>query len=132
MAAKRTTLSVLAPFTGAGNSIDVDIQTGTMMHVEVDITAGSGTPTFSLWMEGSVDGSATWFRLVADLLNTDINGTIADVATPRSNIVNASTATTVDRYSAVYKHLPCDKVRARWTMTGGTPSRTFAVYIGVK
>lgn len=132
MAAKRTTAVALAAFTGAGNGIDIDVQTGTMMHVEVDITAGSGTPTLTLWMEGSVDGGATWFRLVADLLNTDIAGAITDVVTPRSNIVNASAATSVDRYSAVYKHLPCDKVRPRWTMTGGTPSRTFAVYLGVK
>jgi len=132
MASARTTLVALAVFTSSGNSVDMPVSTGTMMAVEVDITAGSGTPTLTLWMEGSVDGGTTWFRLLADLLNTDINGTITDVATARSNIVNGSTVTTADRYSAVYKHLPCDRVRTRWTITGGTPSRTFAVYVGVK
>lgn len=129
MASKRTTLVALAAFTGAGNSVDVDVLTGTMAAVEVDITAGSGTITdCDVWMEGSVDGGATWFRLLANVI--DANGT--DVVTARSNVVNNKATTTAERYGAIYNYLPCDKVRARWTLTGTTPSLTFAVYLGVK
>jgi len=129
MASKRTTLVALAAFTTSGNSVDQDVLTGTMMHVEVDITAASGTISdFDLFMEGSVDGGTTWFRLHA--VHIDANGT--DIVTARSNIVNNKTATTPERYGALYSHLPCDKVRARWTLTGTTPSLTFAVYMGVK
>lgn len=129
MASARTTIVALAAFTGAGNSLDVDVTTGTMMAIEVDITTGSGTITdFDLWMEGSNDDGLTWFRLLASTI--DANGT--DVTTPRSNIVNNKATTTAERYGAVYPYVPTRKVRARWTLTGTSPSLTFAVYLGVK
>lgn len=130
MAAKRTTLVASQAWTAGGNSIDLDVLTGSMMYVAVPITAGSGTVSpFNLWMEGSVDGGASWFRLIADLV--DASGT--DVTTPRANIVNNKvTNAAPETYGALYRHLPCDKVRARWGMAGTTPSLTFGVFVGVK
>lgn len=131
MAAFQQPLLASAAQTGSSNSVPLPVATATMLAVQVDITAGSGTPTLTLWMEGSNDDGTTWFRLVANAIVTDINGTIADVAN-RSNIVNASASTTVDRYGAVYNYLPCKLVRSRWTLTGGTPSRTFSINVSGK
>lgn len=129
MAAKQDTISASAAYTTAGNSPAVTISTGTQMAVCVNITAGSGTITaFNLWMEGSVDSGATWFRILADQI--DDNG--SDQATPRANIVNNKNTTTAGVWGANYDTLPAMMIRCRWTLTGTTPSLTFQVNYGVK
>jgi hypothetical protein len=132
MAAKSSTL--YGPATAIianGNSVDVEILTGTMMDVMVILGTGSGTITdLDLWIEGSneAEGATNFHRLHADTI--DANGT--DVVTPRSNIVNSKATTTAEKYGATYKHLPVRRVRAAWILAGTTPSIPLTVQFTVK
>jgi hypothetical protein len=132
MAAKRTTLfGPATAIVGSGNSIDFEVSTGSMMDVTVILGTGSGTITdLDVWMESTNEGegAVNFHRIHADTI--DANGT--DVVTPRSNIVNNKTTTTAEIYGAVFKHLPAGRVRARWNLTGTTPSIPLTVQIGVK
>jgi hypothetical protein len=131
MAMKRTTLVATMTITGNGNSVEMDVQTGTMMDVTVILGTGSGTISdLDVWMEASNEGegATNWHRIHADTV--DANGT--DVVTARSNIVNNKATTTAETFGAVYKHLPASKVRARWTLAGTTPSIPITVQVGVK
>jgi hypothetical protein len=133
MAATQTQLAgsiVLAGTSVTWSSGEMALTTASMLMAEVDITAAAATITdFDLWLEGSVDNGLTWFRLIADFI--DANGT--DVTTPRSNIVNNYTTAAAARFAALYRHVPCMKVRAKASLTGtGSPSVTFTVNVGAK
>lgn len=130
MAASQDTLVVTQAYTVSGNGPQFPVQFGSMAHVTIPITAGSGTVAdFDAWLEGSTDNGTTWTRLLANRI--DENGT--DVTTARSNIVNNKASTAAGVWGAYYDFLACMLVRGRWAFTGGSsPSLTFGMQIGLK
>jgi hypothetical protein len=106
-----------------------------MLAVEVDLTTGSGTITrFDLWLEGSDDGNETDAPdLLFDWSVKDSNaGTEETERVTKRNIINNKTTTTAERHSALYRHVPWTYVRARWALTGTSPSLTFSVNGDIK
>lgn len=85
------------------------------VHVTMDITASSGTPTILLSVQGSIDGT-TWVTLGSIGANGYVHGT---PATTPTTTVSVST-----RYG-VFPSMPY--LRSSSTVGGGTPSVTYSV-----
>ena len=126
--AERFTLLESALQLATAQGGEIQAATVTMLQVAVDITSLQGTISdFDVWLEGSVDGGATYRPLVADR-GEDAGTAFSD----RINIVNNFTTGT-RKSSAVYKHLACDKIRVAWLLAGSsTPGVTFGVKAGGK
>ncbi len=111
----------------------VPVPTATMLAAMVDVSAGSGSPVFSAWLQGTNDPlDAEGFDVPADLALAHATGGGAAAST-RANardIVPAKSDTAAARYTAIYKHWPWKYARVRWSLSGG--SLTFAATGGVK
>jgi hypothetical protein len=74
------------------------------LRVQVDVTAASGvSPTLDVVIEDTLDGT-----------NWNVIGTFAQKTGPGREVINITT-------------LFADRLRARWTTGGTTPSFTFSV-----
>lgn len=77
------------------------------LRAQLDVTAASGTtPTLNVVLEDTLDGGATWNTV----------GTFAQRTAAGREVVNITTPFT-------------DRLRARWTVGGTTPSFTFSVVV---
>lgn len=87
------------------------------LAAQLAITAASGTnPTLDVVIQHSIDGGTTWHDLITFAQQTGTATLFADYAE-----VEASTA-------QVYG----DKLRAKWTVGGTTPSFTFSVKVSAE
>lgn len=104
-----------------------------MAAVTVDITAKSGTPTISVWLQGTVDDGTTWVDIPCDLML--INQTapvITDVsATEKKRNIVESTTVSAGKFVGIFKHLPFAAVRLAWAISG-TTSFTFSAVLSGK
>ncbi len=73
------------------------------LRVQLNVTAASGTPTLDVVIEDTVDGA-----------NWNVIGTFAQKTGAGREVINV-----VSPFS--------DRIRARWTLGGTTPSFTFSV-----
>ena len=133
MAAAEHILADSVARTASGTGEAVSIKTLSMLDVAVDITAASGTtPALTVWVEFSPDGKTNWFAklldhvAVSDTTATDRTGT----NTFARNICSAAAA--AGDYVGTFKHVAASYVRARWVISGTTPSFTFSVKAGGK
>ena len=77
------------------------------LRAQLDVTAASGTtPTLNVVLEDSLDNGGTWNTI----------GTFAQRTAAGREVINVTTPFT-------------DRVRARWTVGGTTPSFTFSVVV---
>ena len=127
MAAQRDEFLASQAVTASSNSPAHELSTVTMLMVGVDVTAGSGTPTLDMWLQGSDDGGTTWYDLVADqVLKSAAAAASNSVSTNVRDIIDGKTTTTAEKFVAIYKHVPTDRVRLNWIMSGGSPSLTLS------
>lgn len=94
-----------------GSSGDSGPQTGyevsDALRAQLDVTAASGTtPVLDVVLEDTLDGGATWNTV----------GTFAQRTAAGREVINITTPFT-------------DRLRARWTVGGVTPSFTFSVVV---
>ena len=94
---------------GNGDTIDLTKLAATNGHVpqlrvQSDVTAIIGTPTLTIIIEDSVDGT-NWNTVDTFTAQTAVNRAVRNITT----LFNPQ------------------RMRARWTITGGTPSATFSV-----
>ncbi|HOC18440.1 MAG TPA: hypothetical protein PKK95_09240 [Vicinamibacterales bacterium] len=127
-AATRFALLASQAQTASANSSAVQVATITQAVVGIDITAGSGTVSdFDLWLEVSDDGGTSWYPLAPDVVIVDSTRAATwNVDADHAYIVDSKASTTAEKYLAVFKQVPADYVRLRWTLTGTTPSLTFS------
>lgn len=75
------------------------------LRAQLNVTAASGTtPNLAVLVEDSVDGGVTWNTVIAFTAKTGTGREVKDLTTPFG-----------------------DQLRISWTITGTTPSFTFAV-----
>lgn len=74
------------------------------LRVQLNVTAASGTPTLDVVVEDTLDGGANWNTLVTFSQKTGTGHQVVDYSGPFA-----------------------DRIRARWTIGGTTPSFTFSV-----
>ncbi len=78
------------------------------LRVQLNVTAASGTsPSLAVFVEDSLDGGATW--------NT-IGTFAAKTAAGQREVINVTSPF-------------ADRIRARWELTGTTPSFTFSIVV---
>jgi hypothetical protein len=136
MSAQRTEIIASSAFTANGNSAAFPIPTAEQLIVGVDVTAQSGTsPILTVFLQCSDDGGTTWYDMPVDLTllsaNTAATGTMS--ATAKRNIVDTLTgAAAVGQFLAVIKAAPTDTLRAKWIISGTTPSFTFSISMVAK
>lgn len=129
MSYRTVVLQPSGPVTASGSGGWIPVQAGTMVAVALEVTAGSGTPTFDAWCQGAAsDADATGYDVPADLVQKDAAGAAAENAatTNKRDIVDNKTSTTAERWIAIYKHFPFPFIRVRHALTGGTPSITYS------
>ena len=101
--------------TGNGAAVDSGVVGGSQYGLEgflqVSAAAGTASPTLVVKIQGSADGSSGWTDLV-----TFTSVALAAVPTAQKGTWAAGGAGSTPRY-----------LRATWTITGTTPSFTFAV-----
>lgn len=116
--------SAVRTVSGNGDTLDLTPyltlgQTGAppMLRVQSDVTAASGTtPSLTVVIEDSLDGGMNWNTVGTFTAQTIASRQVQQIAV--SGV--AQTAGFVWPFN--YR-----KVRARWTITGTTPSFTFSV-----
>lgn len=104
---KRETGLASAARTASGNSgaLAGDYGPYATIRAQLNVTAASGTvPTLDVVIEDSVDDGATWSTIGTFAQRTAAGRQAIDVTGPFA-----------------------DRLRIRWTITGGTPSFTFQV-----
>lgn len=121
------TLLASTTLTGSANGAAIPINTVSMLDAIVSVSATSGTITaFKVWIEGSVDGGATWGPMAPDCV-ADALTLAAAWNGATAYVVNLSAAPALQSWIARWKQTPCNAVRVRVTLTGTTPSVTLAV-----
>ena len=129
MSLDRLELVSTGAVTGSGQTGYFPVPTLTMAHLEVGITAASGTIALSVWLEVSSD-KVNWYEMPLDFaLKSTGDAAGGSVRAACRNVVDAKTTTTAETFLAVIKHLPAGYVRLRWTLTGTTPSVTFGAVL---
>jgi hypothetical protein len=110
----------------SGNGASVDVSGLKEMAVYVDATATSGTVTeWDLWLESSNDGGVSWFEIHADSVLKGGEVDPGGASGPQRDVVNESSGQASQKYIAKYTNFG-NKVRARWSLVGTTPSQTFS------
>ncbi len=85
----------------------VGFEVSQQLRAQLDVTAASGTsPTLNVVLEDTLDFGATW----------NVVGTFAQRTGPGREVINITTPFT-------------DRLRARWTVGGTTPSFNFSVQV---
>ncbi len=92
----------------SGDSGAVDgFERAGLLRAQLHVTAASGTtPTLDVVLEDTVDAGASW----------NVVGTFAQKTAAGREVINVTTPFT-------------DRLRARWTVGGTTPSFTFSVRV---
>jgi hypothetical protein len=127
MSAQRIELVASATQTASGNSAAFAVNTATMGSLGVDVTAENMTD-FDAWLEGSDDGGTTWYPIPPDSITVD--STRAVTRNPTSADVVVSHAAGAEKFTGEFKHLPWDRVRLAWALTG--TDITFSASLVVK
>jgi len=129
MSYRTVVLQSSGPVTASGSGAWIPVQAGTMVAIALEVTAGSGSPTFDAWCQGSYsDADATGFDVPADIVQKDAAGAAAENAatTNKRDIVDNKTTTTAERWIAIYKHFPLPFIRARHSLSGAAASITYS------
>lgn len=111
--------------TGSGATAPgIPIAQGSMLEIDIDVTAQTGITAMSAYVEASNDGGAKWYVEPATLICKD-NRHITPAAaegTQRQNapniINNESTSAVVARWTAIYANFPGEQFRLRHFFTG--------------
>jgi hypothetical protein len=127
MSAQRIELVASATQTGSGNSATFSVNTATMASLGIDVTAENMTD-FDAWLEGSDDGGTTWYPVAPDSITIGSTRVVTRVPTASDAVV--SHAAGAETFAAEYKHLPWDRVRLAWALTG--TDITFSASLVVK
>jgi hypothetical protein len=123
----RTELIASTAIVANGNTNAFALDTDSTLAIGVDITAGSGTVAFDLWLQVSDDGGTTWYDMPADLVLKSANSASAGtVAANSRDIVDGKTTTTAEQFIGIYKSLASDRFRLKWILTGSSPSLTLS------
>lgn len=137
MAVDTFDIQASATQTGNANSGTIEIPEGSMLEVDVLVTAQTAISAFSIWLETCTEDTPTNFtEMPFDLGQKTTRHTTAAAAeiaarTNAANIVNnETTSAVVARYKAVYKHIPAPVIRVRWFFTG--TNITFSVRGSIK
>jgi len=129
MSYRTVVLQSSGPVTASGSGAWIPVQAGTMVAIALEVTAGSGSPTFDAWCQGSYsDADATGFDVPADIVQKDAAGAAAENAatTNKRDIVDNKTTTTAERWIAIYKHFPFQYIRVRHAISGAAASITYS------
>lgn len=130
-AADKLVLHALGAETGASTGAALDTGNSRNISVYARVTAGSGTVNpFDVWIECSIDGS-NWTECALD---DRTKATTTGGATFTDNTVKLVAETAVTT-SAVYSGRLTSLatvIRARWNISGSTPSETFEVIAVLK
>ena len=129
MSARSFDLQPSGPVTASGSGAWIPVQALTMIAVALEVTAGSGSPTFDAWCQGANSSSDTvGFDVPADLVQKDAAGAAAENAatTNKRDIVDNKTTTTAERWIAIYKHFPFQYIRVRHAISGAAASITYS------
>lgn len=95
------------------------------MFLAVDITNVSASIT-SIYLQGSSDGSTTWYDLICDTFCILTSGAGGGTTGSFSRNLTANLTTgQIMKIAATYSKFP-DYVRAAWTISGSGPSCTFS------
>lgn len=102
------TFAASAARTASGDSgPQSGFEVSSALRAQLDVTAASGTtPTLNVVLEDTLDGGVTWNTI----------GTFAQRTAAGREVINVTTPFT-------------DRLRARWTVGGTTPSFTFSVVV---
>ena len=113
----------------SGNGASLDVSGLKELSVFIDATATSGTVTeWRAWLESSNDGGVSWFETFADSVLKGGETAPGGASNPQRDIVNESSGQASQKYVAKYTNFG-NKVRARWTLVGTTPSQTFSAKV---
>ncbi len=131
-AGEALTLSGSSAKVAPGSGPIIDVGNLRQAFVLVSVTAGSGTVNpFRVWVEGSIDGTI-FAEIACDLvLKAGAAAPGAAATVPQRDIVNETAVVTSAIYSATCS-TSARHIRARWDVTGTTPSETFSVVAFVK
>jgi hypothetical protein len=134
MAATPSELVASQAFIASGNSVALPLSTASLLVATVNFTAGSGTISgMDLWFQASADGGTTWFDLPADLVLKTSSAAGGNTTTANQrNIVAGKTTTTAEQFIGIFKHVAANRVRAKWVLTGTSPSLSFSVNVVAK
>lgn len=131
LAGENFALHPLAARTAAGTGTAIDLGAWRTATVHARVTAGSGTVTvFDVWIECSPDGT----NFTECAVDNRVKGTSTGAGAFTDNTVKVIVETAVVT-SATYSaqlSAPPQWVRARWNITGTTPSETFEVLATAK
>ena len=126
---ERIELLASAAQTASANGAAVDVSGHKELLVMVNVTAGSGTLTaFSVFLESSDDGGATWYEILADTVLKSTGAAAEPTPTlQKRNIVTETAIVASAKYAATYTKFG-EKVRPRWLITPtSSPSETFEI-----
>lgn len=131
------TLIASTAITGSSNTPVTTLKTVTSLEVRVFVTAVSGTtPQLDLWLESCADSAGSnCAPILATTVSKDpttITASNPTVTTNARDIVDAKTSTTSEMFTAFYQVLPSSYIRARYIVSGTTPSFTTAAYYQAK
>ena len=108
-------------FTGPGQGNAVPVQTGTMLEVDLEVTAQTSITAFSAYLEASNDG-VNWWEVPFDITYKNAGNVAAEGSGARTNnrniVNNETTSGVVAKYTAIYKHLPAAQIRIRHFFSG--------------
>jgi|SRR5689334_738759 len=122
------TLKASGAQTGAAQGSLVEAGAYRVLHIAVNVTAGSGTVNpFRIWLEGSPNNGTDWYEIPCyGVLKAGATAPGAANSTLQRDIVNEAAVVTSQKYVATCE-LYFTQVRAAWNIAGSTPSETFSV-----
>jgi hypothetical protein len=133
MAATPSELVASQAFIASGNSVWLPLSTASLLVATVNFTAGSGTIAgMNLWFQASADGGATAFDLPADLVLKTSSAAGGNTTTANQRNIVSKTDVTLEQFIGIFKHVAANRVRAKWVLTGTSPSLTFSVNVVAK
>ena len=102
----------------------------TMLFVGVDVTAVSGSFSagegLSCWLQSSDDGGTTWYDIAVDWRLLTATGPADNAATATTRNISDD-CQAVEQWCALFRHLPTDRIRLKFDISGTTPDFTFSV-----
>lgn len=131
------TLIASTDIKASGNTTVTTLKTVTSLELRVFVTVVSGTtPQMDLWLESCADSTGSnCAPILATTVSKDpttITASNPTVTTNARDIVDAKTSTTSEMFTAFYQTLPSSYIRARYIVSGTTPSFTTAAYYQAK
>lgn len=125
MAKTRFDILASAAQTATGQGGGISVSGVKALFLAVDITSVSGSLT-SIYLQGSSDGSTTWFDLLSDTFCILTSGAGGGTTGSFSRNLTANLTTgQIMKIAATYSKFG-DYIRAAWTIAGSGPSVTMS------